>query len=370
MTTSTVVIGTQWGDEGKGKICDVLSQYFDATARFNGGPNAGHTVQHGDQRIKLHHLPSGVANGRHALMMPGMICRPDELFEEIKMVAETTGTFPHVTVDRRIHIITERHREIDADKESARGDNKIGTTLTGNGPCYADKSHREGSRLDMAVFDRESPYHKILRDMVKYGLIGDSVREIRDMLDSGSSVLFEGAHGFMLDIDHGSYPYVTSSTCGATGIGMHIDPLEVCGVMKAYSTRIGAGAFLTEIESDAISDYIRERGREYGTTTGRPRRIGWLDLSVLEECHRVNDLDYLALTMVDVLSQLHQFHVKLRNGEWTSFPGWGYDISGVREFQHLPSGIRELVSTIETQLSIPVRMISVGPRTEEVIWRS
>ena len=382
------VIGAQWGDEGKGKIVDYLAKDCKIAVRFNGGNNAGHSVETEDgTRRKVHLLPSSAfRDGAVCVLANGMVISPDVLLQEIEKVMEVNANLT-VLVDGRAHVLTTEHISRDVSEETLRKVS-IGTTKSGNGPAYSDKAARSGTRIcDLAY------YSKSIRDRMGYMLV-DGSRYLNAAIDSGEGIIFAGAHGTMLDIDHGTYPYVTSSNCitSAIGTGAGVDPrrlTNVVGVVKAYSTRIGAGPFPTEMD-EVQATLIREKGREFGTTTGRPRRIGWLDGPALGHAMRVNQFDYLAVTMLDVLSVVDEIKVCVAYGDrdnqygmhpsseihsgarciYYTVPGWpGEDLSQYRTYRDLPANVKDYLGFIESIAGARVGLISVGPRRDQIIDR-
>ena len=379
------VIGMQWGDEGKGKIVDYLAEGCDISARFNGGNNAGHTVETSEfGRKKVHLLPSSsFREGMVSVLGNGMVADVDVLRREICEVKKTNPGLK-LLIDERIHVISQEHKERDAKEESGRAV-QIGTTKSGNGPAYSDKAARKGVRLCDVAGKNEviGPY------------LGDASQFLNQQADIGKNIIFAGAHGVLLDIDHGDYPYCTSSNCipAAIGTGAGFDPRKltnVVGVMKAYSTRVGSGPFHTEFD-EPTAKLVREVGREYGTTTGRPRRVGALDLVMLKYVARLCNFDSLAITLVDVLSCLDEIkvcigynmadgvftdtpdsiyrrHDEVKSLLYATFPGWkGIDISSCRKESELPLNLRFFIHSIAANLNVPVRYLSVGPRRDQII---
>lgn len=421
---SLVVVGAQWGDEGKGKMTDYLAQSADWVVRYQGGNNAGHTVVVGGKTFKLHLLPSGVVHPNvTSVIGNGVVVDPLVLCDELARLAEMGIENPKLYISERAHVILPYHRLLDELEEKARGDGKIGTTGRGIGPAYVDKMARSGVRMidfvDPDRFRRRLeavlPQKNLVLSRV-YGARTFTVDEIVDqyaeaarrlrpmvadvsqLLDAalarGERVLFEGAQGTLLDVDHGTYPYVTSSsaTAGGAAIGAGIGPTRidgVLGVVKAYTTRVGSGPFPTELRCE-IGDRIRERGREYGTTTGRPRRVGWFDAVMLRYAVRVNGIDHLAVMLLDVLSGLEEVRVcvayridgkqvdgfpsdldRLERCEpvYESFPGWSEEISGCTTFAELPRAAQEYILALERLTNVPVALVSVGPAREQTIVR-
>ncbi len=417
------VLGTQWGDEGKGKIVDVLSEDFDVVVRFQGGANAGHTVRFDGTLYILHLLPSGILRpGKLAVLGSGMVIDPKGLVEEIDRLTEAgIDISGRLFISDRAHIVMPYHKILDEAAEKQAGAEKIGTTLRGIGPCYEDKAGRRGVRaaelVNPALLRRRLEHilpqkNAILQKV--YGLqpldlkhiwselqaYGERLREavvdVTRLLEElatvkRNTILFEGAQGALLDLDLGTYPYVTSSnTClSAVGTSLGFSPRrihEVIGVVKAYSTRVGQGPFPSEAPPE-IAQHLRERGGEFGATTGRPRRCGWLDLVALRHALWANDVDTLALTKLDVLDELPEIKVAVAyrtpdgreegfpasfNGapltvEWKTFPGWQSSTTGCRSFEELPPACRAYVSWISNATGRPLRMLSVGGERDRII---
>lgn len=423
--SAIVVVGAQWGDEGKGRVVDGLAQQADIVARFNGGDNAGHTVVAEGHTLKLHLIPSGVLHPELTLLIgAGVVVNPEKLvtgIDDLASLGVDVGP-SRLKLSAAAHIILPTHRALDGAREASRGKEAIGTTKRGIGPTYADKAARVNLRAgEMAnpaqfaeqVAGRVEAHN---RDLEQFGLeplsekasavaykayaerlaphLVDGSALIGEALEAGKTVLCEGAQGLLLDLDHGTYPYVTSSSTVAggamTGLGFgpkHIS--RVVGVAKAYTTRVGRGPFPTELTGQ-IGDRIREAGNEFGTTTGRPRRCGWLDLPIVRYAVRVNGLDELALTKLDVLSGLDELRVAVayrRDGQrvdhfpaefgveslgrWTpiyeDLPGWDEDITAVRHREDLPQAARAYVTRIEEWTGVPVTFIGVGPEREQAI---
>ncbi len=423
--SAIVVVGTQWGDEGKGRVVDGLARNADVAARFNGGDNAGHTVVAEGHTLKLHLVPSGVLHSNLTLLIgAGVVVNPELLsseMDELSSIGTDVGP-SRLKVSAAAHIILPTHRALDGAREASRGKDAIGTTKRGIGPTYADKAARvnlrAGEMTDPAQFaarvaerveehnrrleqfgleplsaeDAAAAYEAYAERLAPH-LVDGSVL-IGEALEAGKTVLCEGAQGLLLDLDHGTYPYVTSSSTIAggatTGLGFgpqHIS--RVVGVAKAYTTRVGKGPFPTELVGE-IGDRIREAGNEFGTTTGRPRRCGWLDLPIVRYAARVNGLDGLALTKLDVLSGLQELKVAVAYGrdgdrvdhfpaefgleslaQWTpiyeSLPGWDEDITDVRCRADLPQAAQAYVSYVEESVGVPVAFIGVGPGREQAI---
>jgi len=418
-----VLIGTQWGDEGKGKIVDMLASDADVVVRFQGGNNAGHTmVVDGEQTIS-HLVPSGILQGKLCLIGNGVVVDPEVLLEEIDYLAgKGVNTSPaQLKVSQKAHLIMPYHRQIDLAREKMKGDKKIGTTGRGIGPAYEDKATRRGIRF-ADLLEPELLAEKIATIMLEKNFylekffnqppldvdtiialymgyakrLGPYIADGSVILDAairnGDQVLFEGAQGTHLDIDHGTYPFVTSSNtvsgnaCCGTGVGPR-QITGVLGVVKAYTTRVGAGPFPTELMDD-IGDYIQKKGAEFGATTGRRRRCGWLDMVILNNASRLNGLTGLAITKLDVLGGLDTLNIctgYMHNGATVShfpaslkvlsectpvyetLPGWQEDISGVREYGSLPENTRNYLKRIEALSGVPIDILSVGPGRKETI---
>ncbi|ATP39485.1 adenylosuccinate synthase [Solibacillus sp. R5-41] len=418
--TSVVVVGTQWGDEGKGKITDFLSKKADVIARFSGGDNAGHTIKIGDETYKLHLIPSGIFyKEKTSVMGNGMVINPKSLVSELKGLEERGIVTTNLRISNRAHVILPYHIYQDKVDEASLGDNKIGTTCKGIGPCYQDKIARIGIRiadlLDREVFEQKLrdnlekknrlfekfyevealKFEDIFEEFYGYGqelakYVTDTSKVLNDVLDEGGRVLFEGAQGVMLDVDHGTYPFVTSSNPVAGGVttGTGIGPSHVSrvvGVCKAYTSRVGDGPFPTEL-FDEVGHQIREVGREYGTTTGRPRRVGWFDSVVVRHSRRVSGITDLALNSIDVLSGLDTVKICTAykyNGEviteypaslniieacepmYEELPGWTEDITGIRTLEELPENARKYVERVVELTGINLMTFSVGPAREQ-----
>lgn len=411
-----VVVGTQWGDEGKGKVVDVLSEHADTIVRFQGGNNAGHTVIVNGEKFILHLLPSGVLHQEAKCVIgPGVVVDPFVLLEEIRMLEERGLSCDHIRISDRAHIIMPYHIYQDELQEQHSGAKKIGTTKRGIGPCYADKYARHGIRMcdlkDFAVFeekvrrflaDKNLLFTQIyggeamdademiarfsaIRDQI-VGRLCESVSEVNRDLDEGKDVLFEGAQAAMLDINYGTYPYVTSSSPTSAGVctGAGVAPSrisQVIGVVKAYSTRVGEGPFVTEL-NDETGERIRANGGEFGATTGRPRRCGWLDLNVVKHAALINGLTDIVLTKIDVLSGLDELYVCVAydvdgvrydympsslediaraKPVYQVFDGWDEDITKAATFDELPENCQAYVRFIEDFIGVRVSIISVGP---------
>ena len=416
-----VLLGLQWGDEGKGKIVDVLAEQYDVIARFQGGPNAGHSLEFNNIKHVLHTIPSGIfREGVVNLIGNGVVIDPVIFAEEISKLKEM-GIHPEKTlyISKKAHLILPTHRILDAASEAAKGKTKIGSTLKGIGPTYMDKTGRNGLRVGDIVspnfrskYDALTNKHKdIIRqynfefntsdyeakwlegcEVIKSMMLVDSEYEINSLLNQGKSVLAEGAQGSMLDIDFGSYPFVTSSNtvcAGAcTGLGVAPNKLgEVFGIFKAYCTRVGSGPFPTELE-DETGERLRKIGFEFGATTGRPRRCGWLDLVALKYAIMLNGVTKLIMTKADVLDSFETIKVAVAykvSGKETQrlpydieepiepvyrdFKGWNTPIVGFRKENELPKELMEYVHFIEKETSVPVSIVSVGPDREATINR-
>jgi adenylosuccinate synthase len=422
---ATVIVGAQWGDEGKGKVVDLLATESDIVARYQGGPNAGHTVIAGGRTWKFHHMPSGILSGKTCVLGAGVVIDPETFVRELdELEARGVSTEP-VRVSGNAHLIMPWHVALDRASERRLGRLRIGTTRRGIGPCYADKAARLGIRVQ-DLLDA-----KILRQKIEVALAEKNVwlervygveplvlREVAERyerfaqrlrpyvsdtsllvdraLREGESVLCEGAQGTLLDLDHGTYPFVTSSNpvagSAATGIGIGPNRIDtVLGVAKAYVTRVGEGPFPTEIEG-AEQERVRELGQEFGTTTGRERRCGWLDLVALRYAVRVNGLNSLALTKLDVLSAFATLPVcvryRLSDGRETDeFPahqsdfhhcrpvyetlaGWAEPIDAVEDFGELPAAARGYVEFVERELEVDVTLVGTGAERERVLARA
>jgi adenylosuccinate synthase len=424
--SSVVVVGTQWGDEGKGKITDFLSENAEVIARYQGGNNAGHTIKFGGETYKLHLIPSGIFyKDKISVIGNGMVIDPKALIKELAYLHERGVTTDNLRISNRAHVILPYHLKLDEVEEERKGANKIGTTKKGIGPAYMDKAARVGIRisdlLERDVFEEklvqalkeknrllEKFYEvegftveEILDEYYEYGqqfkqYVTDTSVVLNDALDEGRRVLFEGAQGVMLDIDQGTYPFVTSSNpvAGGVTIGSGVGPTKinhVIGVSKAYTTRVGDGPFPTELLNE-IGDQIREVGREYGTTTGRPRRVGWFDSVVVRHARRVSGLTDLSLNSIDVLTGIETLKIcvaynhkgKIINEYpaslkilaecepvYEELPGWTEDITSVRNLNELPKNARHYIERVSQLTGIPLSIFSVGPdRTQTNVIRS
>ena len=415
--SSVVVVGTQWGDEGKGKITDFLSEKAEYVARYQGGDNAGHTIQFGGETYKLHLIPSGIFSPEKLCIIGnGVVVNPKSLVTELAYLRERNITTDNLRISDRAHVILPYHIELDRLQEEAKGDQKIGTTIKGIGPAYMDKAARVGIRiadlLDREVFEERlrlnledknrqftklydaNPmnFEEIFEEYYEYGqqikqYVCDTSVLLNDALDNGKRVLFEGAQGVMLDIDQGTYPFVTSSNplAGGVTIGSGVGPskvTKVVGVCKAYTSRVGDGPFPTEL-FDEIGSRIREVGREYGTTTGRPRRVGWFDSVVMRHSKRVSGITNLCLNSIDVLTGLETVKIcvayRKSNGEeishypaslvelgqcepvYEELPGWSEDITGCRTLDELPIEAQNYVRRVSELVGVKISTFSVGP---------
>ena len=416
-----VIVGAQWGDEAKGKLVDVLGSKADLVVRYSGGNNAGHTVIVGVREFRFHLIPAGILHpGVTAVLGSGMVICPKGLLEEFDRTQAAQPELGRLAVSKAAHVVFPYHRTLDALEEQAKGENKVGTTSRGIGPAYQDKASRIGIRI--GEFVNPDVFRERLREVLAYKnrmlqLFGGEPMEfdalyeeysayaerirpwveetdvlIQDAVASGKRVLFEGAQGSMLDLDCGTYPFVTSShpvaggACLGTGVGPRaID--GVIGVCKAYTTRVGSGPFPTEL-LDETGEWIRTQGHEYGTTTGRGRRCGWLDLVVLRHTARVNSLSGLVVTRLDVLSGLDTIQVctsyRLHGREigfvpsntfelaevepvYQTVPGWTEDLRPCRRWEDLPAAARSYLEAMESFTGVPIAAVSVGPDREETI---
>ncbi|MBF0705002.1 MULTISPECIES: adenylosuccinate synthase [Bacillaceae] len=413
---SVVVVGTQWGDEGKGKITDYLSENAEVVARYQGGNNAGHTIVFNDTKYKLHLIPSGIFyDDKICVIGNGMVVDPKAVLEELAYLHERNINTDNLRISNRAHVILPYHLKLDVVEEEYKGENKIGTTKKGIGPAYMDKAARVGIRicdlLDREVFEEklernltdknrllEKMYEvegfkkeDILEEYYEYGqkiakYVVDTSVVLNDAIDEGRRVLFEGAQGVMLDIDQGTYPFVTSSNpiAGGVTIGSGVGPSKinhVVGVSKAYTTRVGDGPFPTELH-DEVGDQIREVGNEYGTTTGRPRRVGWFDSVVVRHARRVSGITDLSLNSIDVLTGIEtlkictaykykgevieEFPASLKvlaecEPVYEEMPGWTEDITGVKNLGDLPPNARHYIERVSQLTGIPLSIFSVGP---------
>lgn len=422
MNKTVVVVGSQWGDEGKGKITNYLSENVDFVVRYQGGDNAGHTIKFGGVTYKLHLIPSGVFNSQVTnILGNGMVINVRNFLSEISHLQEQGFSCNNVFISDRAHVLFDYHVVFDGIKEERLGTNLVGTTKKGIGPAYTDKIARDGIRMidfisedffsifkekvqdknRELVYLKKEPlnflalyqeYQKIAEKIAPF--VVDTVSLLNNAYDQGKKILFEGAQGALLDVDFGSYPFVTSSNPSAGGvcIGTGLGPTKidaVIGVVKAYSTRVGSGSFPTEFE-DEVAKYIRETGNEYGTTTKRPRRIGWFDGVVINYSKMINGLTGISLMLLDVLTgletlkicssykisgkTLHTIPASIRDYEhcvpvYEELPGWKEDISQVKSFDELPENAKNYIRRIETITGLDVQIFSVGPDKTQTIVR-
>jgi adenylosuccinate synthase len=418
-----VVVGAQWGDEGKGKVTDLLAERADAVIRFQGGNNAGHTIVRGDQEWKLHLIPSGILYpGKLCVIGNGVVIDPSVLIDELDALRSRKVDLSGLRISANAHLIMPYHLLLDSAGEARLGKLQIGTTRRGIGPCYEDKAARLGiriqdlldekilkkkiaaalepKRLSLRPFERDErlDLHTMTEEYLRYGhrleqYIADTARLAWELLDERRTVIFEGAQGAMLDIDHGTYPFVTSSNpvagaaCAGAGVGPK-DIDEIWGVAKAYATRVGAGPFPTELD-DELGELIRSRGGEFGTTTGRARRTGWLDLVALRYAARINSMTALAITKLDVLSGFEQLKLCVRyrgaddavfdhfpyhqtvlhhvSADWDELAGWPDDLGECREEHDLPNAAREYLDYIAEFVGVPITLVGVGPGRDQIV---
>lgn len=421
MATS-MVIGTQWGDEGKGKIVDYLAEQADVVVRSQGGNNAGHTVVVDDVAFALRLLPSGILyDNKINVVGTGTVIDPKVILAEIENLESQGKSAKTLQISNRAHVILPYHNRLDEAEEASKGALSIGTTKNGIGPCYADKVNRIGIRIcdlmNEEVFKEKLAYnvkiknkilrdvygvepvdyYEILKDYLEYAdrlrqYVTDTNYNVVSYIKDGKKVLFEGAQATMLDLDHGTYPFVTSShpISGGASVGAGVGPnylKNIVGVVKAYATRVGAGPFPSEL-LDETGDFLREAGHEFGTVTGRPRRCGWLDLAVVSYAADLNSLDYLAITRLDILNKLPEIKICVGytlNGEpvkgfpadlqvleqckpvYETLPGWQTDISGIRHYEDLPEAARRYVERISEVTGVRLGIVSVGPNRKQTI---
>lgn len=417
-----VLVGVQWGDEGKGKVTDYLAEQADLVVRYQGGSNAGHTVVVGGQEFKLHLIPAGILHpGKKCLIGNGVVIDPEVLLQEMENLQRAAVDLGGLGISFRSHLVTPYHRLLDELEEKDRGDTFLGTTKKGIGPAYLDKVARRGlrvgelldpdrlaARLTQLLAEKNRLLEKVygvsplevgplLEQLVRFGqaispYLEDVSLAVNQALDDGQVVLFEGAQGTFLDIDHGTYPYVTSSSpvAGGACIGAGVGPTRidrVVGVAKAYTTRVGQGPFPAEVTGE-VGDRLRQRGQEYGTTTGRPRRCGWFDAVMARYAARVNGLHFLMLTKLDVLGGLstlkvctgYRYQGRLLTEfpadievlarcepEYVELPGWEEDIATARGLGDLPPAACQYVHYLEEVTGVPVAMLTVGPSREQTI---
>jgi len=425
--STLVIIGTQWGDEGKGKITDLLSEKYDVISRYQGGCNAGHTVVVDDQQFVFHLLPSGILHEKKkCLIGNGVVLEPEVLFQEINSLEKKgVDVSGRLFIDYKAHVIFPYHKMIDEVTEKEKGKYKIGTTKRGIGPAYIDKIARIGirvcdlihsSRLEEKLIiqlNQKREYLKrnyninltekdIKSTKAKYQKYGQKIKEyaidgslfIDEQIKKKKNILFEGAQGTLLDIDHGTYPFVTSSNpvagCACTGCGIspiYID--KVIGITKAYSTRVGEGPFPTEL-TGGTGKKIRDLGNEYGATTGRPRRCGWFDVPVVKYANRINGIKEIVLTKLDVLDSFQKIRIckkyRIKNDFYTYYPadseliqyiepvyeelnGWDKNISNIKNYKDLPDNVKHYIQRIEELTDCKISIISVGPERSQTIIR-
>lgn len=417
--STVVVVGTQWGDEGKGKITDFLAESAEVVARYQGGNNAGHTILIDNKKYKLSLIPSGIFySDKICVIGNGLVVNPKALIDEINYVEENGFSADNLRISDRAHVILPYHMVIDALEEDRKGENKIGTTRKGIGPAYMDKAARSGIRIadlmDAEEFEAKLRHtmkeknaiiqqyggesldvEQVLKEYLEYAdilrkYVTDTSVVLNDAIDEDKKVLFEGAQGVMLDIDQGTYPYVTSSNPSAGGvcIGSGVGPSkirQVIGVAKAYTTRVGDGPFPTELNNE-VGDAIREAGHEYGTVTGRPRRVGWFDSVVVRHARRVSGITGLSLNSLDVLTGLetvkictgykyrgeiiHHYPASLKaiaecEAVYEEMPGWSEDITGAKSLEDLPETTRNYVKRVSELTGIPIAIFSVGRNREQ-----
>ncbi len=412
-----VLLGLQWGDEGKGKVVDVLTPRYDIITRFQGGPNAGHTLEFNNHKHILHNIPSGIfREDKLNIITNGVVLDPTVFKREIdSLEAMGIDLTKNLWISRRAHLILPTHRILDAASEAAKGTSKIGSTLKGIGPTYMDKTGRNGLRvgdidLDFKAkyealkvkhqqllkqydfeynLDEEEKFFEGIEVIRKFKRV-DTEYELNRFLEEEKSILAEGAQGTLLDIDFGSYPFVTSSNtiCAGACTGMGVAPStigEVYGIFKAYCTRVGSGPFPSEL-LDEEGTLLRDIGKEFGSTTGRPRRCGWLDLVALKYSIMLNGVTQLIMTKTDVLDTFEAIKVATAysiNGEltdhlpyrldadvkpvYTELPGWKTDLTGIRSKDQFPKELNEYIQFLEKELKVPVRYVSVGPDREQII---
>jgi adenylosuccinate synthase len=419
-----VIVGAQWGDEGKGKATDLLAGRIDYVVKFNGGNNAGHTVVVGDEKYALHLLPSGIlTNGVTPVISNGVVIDLEVLFQELDALSARGVDVSTLKVSSHAHVITHYHRTLDKVTERFLGKRQLGTTGRGIGPTYADKINRVGIRIQdlfdenilrqkvegaldiknhllVKVYNRRAiTVDEIVDDLLSYRdrlapMVTDTALLLSSALDDGKTVVFEGGQATMLDVDHGTYPFVTSSnaTAGGASTGSGVAPWRldtIVGIIKAYTTRVGSGPFPTELH-DESGEWLRQKGGEFGTTTGRPRRCGWFDVPIARYTTRINGVTDYVLTKLDVLTGLDQIPVcvaydvdgkKWDEVPWSQsdfhhatpilehFPGWSEDISGAREFSQLPKNAQDYVLALEKMMGQRISVIGVGPGRDEVIVR-
>ena len=422
---TVAVVGSQWGDEGKGKVIDFLATQADVVVRGQGGNNAGHTLVVDGKKFALRLIPSGILNPNTINVIGnGIVFDPKGFFEEISMLESNGISTKNIKISDRAHIVFPYHKELDGLAEEARGDNKIGTTKKGIGPCYMDKTERSGIRVcDLmdkeifakklklqieaknkivtGVYEKEAmfDFDEIYNEFIGYAekmkpYVDDTTVIVYDAIKANKKVLFEGAQGTLLDLDLGTYPFVTSShpTSGGFAVGAGVGPnmiKDVVGIVKAYTTRVGEGPFVTELDNE-IGEEIRIKGREFGTVTGRSRRCGWFDAVIVRYAARVNGLTSISLMLLDVLTGFDKIQVctayKMGDKIIKDFPasledlakcepiyeeleGWTEDITSVERFEDLPENAKKYVAKIEELIGVSVDMVSVGPNRAQTIVR-
>lgn len=422
MAKTLVVIGSQWGDEGKGKITNYLSELSNVVVRYQGGDNAGHTIKFNNQTYTLHLLPSGIFNPQiKNILGNGMVINPEALMNEITTLKELGFSCENIYISDRAHVLFDYHKELDACIEKSLKDNSIGTTKKGIGPAYTDKVSRQGIRMcdfvapdfqekfiakatkkneqiiamggtPINILERVEIYQKIADTIRPY--VCDTIDLIHQAIENNEKVLFEGAQGALLDIDFGTYPFVTSSnpTSGGVCTGSGVGPTfinDVLGIVKAYTTRVGSGAFPTELNNE-LGDLIREKAHEYGATTHRPRRIGWFDAVILKYSARINGLTGISLMLLDILTGIDKIKICTKynlNGKlitnvpsnlqdleqcipvYEEFDGWTEDITNVHTFEELPINAQNYILAIERLVGVKVKIFSVGPDKTQTIVR-
>jgi adenylosuccinate synthase len=416
-----IILGAQWGDEGKGKVVDLLADRFDIVTRYQGGHNAGHTVYIGEKKFVLKLIPSGILRGRLSVIGNGVVIDPGALLEEMEtLTAVGVDVAKHLAISNRAHVIFPFHRMVEKLSESRSDRTAIGTTSRGIGPCYEDKIARRGVRIadlldpgfkeqfgllsaDKQTFaqafhiDANLDYRAIRNDYERFAerirpMVCDTTRLLNGAIAEGKRVLFEGAQGTLLDVDHGSYPFVTSSSAAAGGActGTGVAPTRISGVLgvcKAYTTRVGGGPFPTEL-TDAIGERIRKAGKEFGAVTGRPRRCGWFDVPLMRYTSAINGFDSLVVTKLDVLDEFEEIRVctgyKI-NGQLTdeipatangmesvepvyeTVPGWHGSTRGATEYSTLPDGAKHYLDFLSEKVGVEVGCVSTGPERNETI---
>jgi adenylosuccinate synthase len=421
---AVVIVGAQWGDEGKGKATDLIADRIDYVVKFNGGNNAGHTVVIGDEKYALHLLPSGILTpGVIPVISNGVVIDPEVLIEELDALSARGIDVSTLVISSHAHIITQYHRTLDKVTERFLGKRQIGTTGRGIGPTYADKINRVGIRVQdifdegilrqkvegaldlknhllVKIYNRRAiEVDEVVNELLSYAerlrpMVHDTALLLHTALEEGKTVLFEGGQATMLDVDHGTYPFVTSSnaTSGGAATGAGIAPWRlatVIGIVKAYTTRVGSGPFPTELD-DEFGEFLRDTGHEFGTTTGRPRRCGWYDAPIARYSARINGVTDFVLTKLDVLTGLEKIPVcvayevegeRVEEIPWSQsdfhhakpiyeyFPGWTEDISGARTFEDLPQNARDYVEALEAMSGARMSAIGVGPARDAIITR-